>query len=100
MFGDEIRLKPIKQLLALRGIMEKRGDADIVPLAVHRILHHRQQLGAAHGGGDDCVATLIGRDAHVVIGAGDRYPDRHQPIEIADVALERIARQIVPRRIE
>ena len=54
-----------------------------------------------------CCAELItarplavGKDGELVVGAGHRHPHRGEPVEVADVPLQRSGRALVPRRVK
>ena len=98
--GDEQRLDPVERDPARDRIAQQRRHARRVPIAVDRILDHRQQPRAMDRMREDRLACRIGERGEPMIGAGDRKPARDQPIELLDMPSQRGRAVVVPRRMK
>jgi hypothetical protein len=74
--------------------------AGAVPIAVDRVLHHRQDHRAMHRLVQDIAPGLVAEHGDLVILAGDRDPAGDQPVELLDVPRETGRARLVPRHVE
>ena len=83
----------VGQLAFKRGafgrVSQQRRQSLAVPVALVRVLDHRQhQRPPGHRRAQDRGTAHVGLGRDRVIGAVDREPVRHHPVELADVALQ------------
>ena len=97
---DQECLELIEQMAPRGRIREQRPDPGRVHLPVREVLYDGEDERPVRSGGDDSTAIPVWQFGELVIGSGDRDPNGREPIEVADVTLERRSRALVPRRIE
>ena len=97
---DEEAFELVEEVAAKRGIGEQAFDSGLVDAAIGEVLYNRKDQRTVRRRVDHRAAVTVGQDVELVIGTGHRQPHRGEPVEIADVPLQRVGRAFIPRHVE
>src|SRR5437660_12294576 len=95
MIDGEEGFKLVEETAARLRIGKEARDPGRIDLPVGKILHHWQDQRTVHRGIDHRTAVAVGKDGELVVRSGYGHPHRSEPVEIANVTLQRGGRALV-----
>src|SRR5207302_11482732 len=100
MIGEKERLELIEETRPETAVREQRPDSRRVNLPIGEILHDREDQRPVGGRVDHRSAIAVGEGGKLVGWTGNGHPYWREPVEVANMPLQRGDRAFVPRCME